>query len=80
MTTPFDLAAGWLQEHAVLPLLYALGMMQWEDISFGWVLFAALWRGPGGGHLRGLRAAGALAPGGALAGCARGRRSISSTP
>ncbi len=38
--TPFDLAAGWLQEHAVLPLLYALGMMQWEDIAFGWVLFA----------------------------------------
>jgi sterol desaturase/sphingolipid hydroxylase (fatty acid hydroxylase superfamily) len=40
MMTPFDLAAGWLQQHAVLPLLYALGMMQWEDISFGWVLFA----------------------------------------
>jgi len=37
---PFDLAAGWLQQHAVLPLLYALGMMQWEDISFGWVLFS----------------------------------------
>ena len=40
MTAPFDLAAGWLQQHAVLPLLYALGMMQWEDISLGWVLFA----------------------------------------
>ena len=24
----------------LLPLLYALGLMQWEDISFGWALFA----------------------------------------
>ena len=40
MTAPFDLATGWLQQHAVLPLLYALGLMQWEDISQGWVLFA----------------------------------------
>ncbi len=40
MTAPFDFAAGWLQEHALLPLLYALGMMQWEDIAFGWALFA----------------------------------------
>ena len=40
MTAPFDLAAGWLQQHALLPLLYALGLMQWEDISFGWALFA----------------------------------------
>jgi sterol desaturase/sphingolipid hydroxylase (fatty acid hydroxylase superfamily) len=40
LTLPFDLAAGWLQEHLLLPALYALGMMQWEDISFGWALFA----------------------------------------
>ena len=40
MTAPFDLLAGWLQEHAVLPALYALGMMQWEDVAYGWVLFA----------------------------------------
>ncbi len=40
MTAPFDTLAGWLQEHALLPLLYALGLMQWEDISFGWALFA----------------------------------------
>jgi sterol desaturase/sphingolipid hydroxylase (fatty acid hydroxylase superfamily) len=40
MTAPFDLAAGWLQENALLPLLYALGLMQWEDVSFGWALFA----------------------------------------
>ncbi|MEO8714437.1 MAG: sterol desaturase family protein [Acetobacteraceae bacterium] len=40
MGAPFDLAAGWLQEHAILPLLYALGLMRWEDLSFGWALFA----------------------------------------
>jgi sterol desaturase/sphingolipid hydroxylase (fatty acid hydroxylase superfamily) len=39
-TLPFDLAAGWLEEHLVLPALYALGWMRWEDISFGWALFA----------------------------------------
>jgi len=37
---PFDFAAGWLQEHAVLPLLYQLGLMDWEEWSFGWALFA----------------------------------------
>lgn len=40
LTTPFDLAAGWLQEHLVLPILYASDLMQWEDIGYGWVLFA----------------------------------------
>ena len=35
-----DFAAGWLQETLLLPALYALGLMQWEDISFGWALFA----------------------------------------
>ena len=40
MGDPFDLAAGWLQEHLLLPLLYGLGMMQWEDVSYGWALFA----------------------------------------
>jgi sterol desaturase/sphingolipid hydroxylase (fatty acid hydroxylase superfamily) len=40
MTAPFDFLAGWLQENVLLPLLYALGMMQWEDVSFGWALFA----------------------------------------
>jgi sterol desaturase/sphingolipid hydroxylase (fatty acid hydroxylase superfamily) len=40
MGAPFDCAAGWLQEHVLLPLLYALGLMQWEDISYGWALFA----------------------------------------
>ena len=37
---PFDWAAGWLQEHAILPALYALDGMQWEDIAYGWALFA----------------------------------------
>jgi sterol desaturase/sphingolipid hydroxylase (fatty acid hydroxylase superfamily) len=40
MRDPFDLAAGWLQEHLLLPLLYQLGWMRWEDMSYGWALFA----------------------------------------
>ena len=36
----FSLAAGWVQEQALLPALYALGLMQWEDMSFNWALFA----------------------------------------
>ncbi len=39
-TLPFDLAAGWVQQHAVLPLLYRAGLMQWEEVGFGWALFA----------------------------------------
>ena len=39
-TLPFDTAAGWLQDNLVLPLLYRLGLMQWEDIGYGWALFA----------------------------------------
>ena len=71
MGDPFDLAAGWLQEHLLIPLLYALG----PDAVGGRVVRLGAVRGvrrlPGGDHLRGLRAAGALASGGALAGCAR---------
>ena len=37
---PFDLAAGWIQEHALLPILYQFGWMRWEDMSLGWALFA----------------------------------------
>lgn len=40
MTHPFDLVAGWLQEHALIPLLYATGLMEWEDVSYGWALIA----------------------------------------
>lgn len=40
MDNPFDLAAGWLQEHLVIPALYQLDWMQWEDLAYGWALFA----------------------------------------
>ena len=40
MTAPFDFAAGWLQENLLLPLMFSFNLMQWEDISFGWALFA----------------------------------------
>jgi len=40
MTDPFSLVAGWVQETLLLPGLYALNMMQWEEVSFGWALFA----------------------------------------
>ena len=40
MLDPFSLAAGWLHEHAMLPLLYRLDMMQWDDTAYGWILFA----------------------------------------
>jgi sterol desaturase/sphingolipid hydroxylase (fatty acid hydroxylase superfamily) len=40
MPDPFDLAAGWLEEHLLIPLLYQFGLMNWEDISYGWALFA----------------------------------------
>ena len=37
---PFTLAAGWLQEHLLVPALYALDLMDWEDVAFGWAIFA----------------------------------------
>ena len=40
MEDPFGLAAGWVQESLLIPLLYQLGLMRWEDIAFGWALFA----------------------------------------
>ena len=40
MIDPFDFAAGWLQEQVVVPMLYRFDLMQWEDIGFGWALFA----------------------------------------
>jgi sterol desaturase/sphingolipid hydroxylase (fatty acid hydroxylase superfamily) len=40
MINPIDLAAGWLQETLVVPALYQLGLMQWEEMAFGWTLFA----------------------------------------
>ncbi len=40
MISALDLVAGWVQENLLLPALYAVGLMQWEDIAFGWALFA----------------------------------------
>ncbi len=40
MGDPFDLSAGWLQEHVLIPLLYQLGLMNWEDVSYNYILFA----------------------------------------
>jgi len=40
MADPLGLAAGWLQENLLVPLLYQLGLMRWEDVAFGWALFA----------------------------------------
>jgi sterol desaturase/sphingolipid hydroxylase (fatty acid hydroxylase superfamily) len=40
MGDPFDLAAGWLEEHLIIPMLYQFGLMNWEDIAYGWALFA----------------------------------------
>ena len=40
MIDPFAASAGWLHEHLLLPLLYRLDMMEWDDIGYGWILFA----------------------------------------
>ena len=40
MSTPIDLAAGWLQEALITPALYRLDLMRWEEMAFGWTLFA----------------------------------------
>ncbi|MSP01967.1 MAG: sterol desaturase family protein [Acetobacteraceae bacterium] len=40
MDDPFDLIAGWLHETVLIPALYAMGLMRWEDLAHGWVLFA----------------------------------------
>ncbi len=40
MEDPFDLLAGWVHETFLIPLLYATGLMKWEDLAQGWALFA----------------------------------------
>jgi sterol desaturase/sphingolipid hydroxylase (fatty acid hydroxylase superfamily) len=40
MSDPFDLTAGWLQENLLIPALYQFGLMNWEDVSYGWILAA----------------------------------------
>ncbi len=37
---PFDLAARLAAGASADPLLYVVGLMQWEDVSYGWALFA----------------------------------------
>ncbi|HET9146654.1 MAG TPA: sterol desaturase family protein, partial [Acetobacteraceae bacterium] len=37
---PFNDLAGWIEQVAVLPVLYRLGLMKWEELSFGWTLVA----------------------------------------
>ena len=34
----FSIIAGWIDQVAVLPLLYHFGWMEWEELSFDWVL------------------------------------------
>jgi sterol desaturase/sphingolipid hydroxylase (fatty acid hydroxylase superfamily) len=40
MLSFLDQIAGWMQEYLLVPMLYALGLMHWEDMAFGWALFA----------------------------------------
>ena len=40
MIDPFAWIAGWIHETCLVPALWRLGWMQWEDVSFMWVLFA----------------------------------------
>jgi len=40
MIDPFAWTAGWIHETLLLPALWQLGWMQWEDVSFMWALFA----------------------------------------
>jgi sterol desaturase/sphingolipid hydroxylase (fatty acid hydroxylase superfamily) len=40
MVDPLDIAAGWLQEHLLIPMLYQFDLMNWEDVSYGWAYFA----------------------------------------
>ena len=40
MIDPFAWIAGWIHETVLIPMLWQLGWMQWEDVSFMWVLFA----------------------------------------
>ena len=40
MTDPFSSLAGYLSETVLDPMLYRMGMMEWEDVAYGWLLFA----------------------------------------
>ena len=62
MLDPFPLLAGRLHEAFLVPLLYRLDMMQWEDIGYGWAALRALRRGAGGADAGDLLANGAFRP------------------
>ncbi|MDE2514853.1 MAG: sterol desaturase family protein [Rhodospirillales bacterium] len=42
MFTPLDrifsIIAGWIDQNAILPILYHFGWMEWEELSFDWML------------------------------------------
>ena len=40
MIDPFDTVAGFIQQQALLPLLWHFGWMEWEEVSYNWALFA----------------------------------------
>ena len=40
LAQPFEYLAGVLHEQVVVPLLYATDLMAWEEMGFGWTLFA----------------------------------------
>lgn len=40
MIDPFGFLADRLQNDLLVPLLYRLGWMQWQELAFGWALFA----------------------------------------
>jgi sterol desaturase/sphingolipid hydroxylase (fatty acid hydroxylase superfamily) len=37
---PFNDLASWIEQVAVLPVMYRFGLMRWEELSFGWTLVA----------------------------------------
>lgn len=37
---PFNTIAAWIEQAFILPLFYRMGWMRWEDLAFGWALFA----------------------------------------
>ena len=40
MVDPFAWLAGWLHENLLLPVLWQLDLMEWDDTAFMWALFA----------------------------------------
>ena len=40
MVDPFAWLAGWLHENLILPVLFQLDWMEWDDAAFMWALFA----------------------------------------